>query len=254
MVRTDWLDIANFDDRYTMRFVREYAAPIDRVWHAVTTEELNLWLYPVSRIDARRGGLASFTWGQPEHTPDRYKITKFDPPHLIRFASIDDQNRVDRRAYLEFRLEAIGSGTRLTFVQGLSAVPEEERIDDADLPKDAAFPGGADTPWRPGFVAGFHLNMDALGVWTERQWSAEKTRTEIEKQIQAANDGRYVAIADDWAYGAGSPTWVKLVAVYYDYLERFLPSRHGVPPEDPAGYAGLARDLALRAEATGALG
>ena len=246
MARTDWLDIANFDDRFTMRFIREYVASIDRVWQAVTTEELNLWLYPVSRIDARRGGLASFTWGQPEHTPDRYKITRFDPPRLIRFASVDDQDRVDRRAYLEFRLEAIGSGTRFTFVQGLSAVPEEDRIDDAGLTKDAAFPGGPDTPWRPGFVAGFHLNMDALGAWIEFAWSEEKTRAEVEKQIRAANAGKSVAIADDWAYGAGSPSWEKLVGVYYDYLERFLPSQRGIPPEDPAGYVGLARDLANR--------
>lgn len=252
MARTDWLDIANFDDRYTMRFVREYGASIDRVWRAVTTEELNLWLYPVSRIDARRGGFVSFTWGQPEHTPDRYKITKFEPPNLIRFASIDATDRVDHRTYLEFRLEPMGagthSGTRLTFTQRLSAVPEADRVDDDDLPKDAAFPGGPDAPWRPGTVAGFHLNMDALGVWTSFDWSEDKIRGEIDGAIRAADDGRAPETADDWAYGAGSPRWQQLVAVYYDYLARFLPSRRGVPPEDPAGYRGLAWDLANREE------
>ena len=44
-------DISNFDDRYTMRFVRRYAANVELVWRAVTGDELNIWLYPVTRVE-----------------------------------------------------------------------------------------------------------------------------------------------------------------------------------------------------------
>lgn len=253
------LDVATFDTRYTMRFVRCFPVPIERVWHAVTSEELNIWLYPVTRVDLRLGGRASFTWGQPEHEPQICKITKLKPPELIRFASTDKAGRVDHKGYMQFELAAVEEGTRFTFIQKMSPVPEGERVAaDAALPKDAALPGGPDTPWRPGFVAGFHLNMDALGVWVGKDWTPEQTHAEVERRIASVDDkddevdGEGYWLADELAYGAGSPRWTQLVEVYYDYIRAFLPTRNGRSPQDLSTYPGLAADLASRRDSVSA--
>jgi uncharacterized protein YndB with AHSA1/START domain len=246
----DRLDVATFDNRYTMRFGRYFPVPIERVWHAVTSEELNIWLYPVTRVDLKLGGRASFTWGQPEHAPQICKITKLKPPELIRFATTDKAGRVDHKGYLQFELEPSGGGTRFTFIDKVSPVPEAERVaSDQEFPKDAAFPGGADAPWRPGFVAGFHLNMDALGICVAMVWTPERIQDEVERRISSVNgevDGEGYWLADELAYAHGSPRWTQLVDVYYDYIRRFLPSRNGRAPEDLSTYPGLAADLASR--------
>ena len=49
---SDPSDLASFDSRYTMRFVRVFPQPIERVWEAVTrAEQLDVWLMPVTEID-----------------------------------------------------------------------------------------------------------------------------------------------------------------------------------------------------------
>lgn len=250
------LDVATFDNRYTMRFVRYFPVPIERVWHAVTSEELNIWLYPITRVDLKLGGRASFTWGQPEDEPQIFKITKLKPPELIRFATTDKAGRVNHKGYLQFELERSGRGTRFTFIDKVSPVPEAQRVArDVQLPKDAAFPGGPDAPWRPGFVAGFHLNMEALGIWLSMDWTPERIRDEVERRISSVNDkvdGEGYWLADELAYAGGTPRWTQLVEVYYDYIRRFLPSRNGRAPEDPSTYPGLAADLESRQDSVSA--
>ena len=237
-------DIGVFDDRWTLRFVRRFSAGIDRVWRAVSSDELNIWLYPVSRVDLRLGGTARFTWGQPEDAAQNFKITKLDPPRLIRFASTDRGGRVDHVGFIQFELQADGDGTLFTFIQRLR--PSESQV--AGDATDATLPGGTDTAWRPGMLAGFHLNMAALGAWVRTTLDPATLAAEITRRIDLTNDGRYVDIqsADELAYAEGSPSWNELVEVYFDYVELYLPARNGRRPKDPATYPGLTADLAAR--------
>ncbi|HEX4906097.1 MAG TPA: hypothetical protein VFU93_11650 [Acidimicrobiales bacterium] len=68
--------------------------------------------------------------------------------------------------------DSMGDGTRLVFTQsfrlGESTEPDAENRDDpgADLP------GGPDTPWRPGFVQGFHRMLDHLPLYLEGEFTA----------------------------------------------------------------------------------
>ena len=49
-------DMAQFDDRWTVRYVRMLAAPVARVWDAVTqSEQLNVRLVPVAGVEAKPG-------------------------------------------------------------------------------------------------------------------------------------------------------------------------------------------------------
>ena len=53
--------LAVFVDRTTMRHERTYPHGIESVWDTVTTsEQLNVWLLPVSKVDRRLGGRCSF--------------------------------------------------------------------------------------------------------------------------------------------------------------------------------------------------
>lgn len=54
--------LGEFEDRCTIRYVRFYPVEVARVWKAVTTsEQLNVWLYPMSRVEPRMGGRCSFS-------------------------------------------------------------------------------------------------------------------------------------------------------------------------------------------------
>ena len=202
-------DISNFDDRYTMRFVRLYAANVELVWRAVTGDELNIWLYPFTRVELKLGGRATFTWGQPDTNPQVFKVTKLEACQVIRIAITDASGRVDHKSFMQFDLEQDGEGTLCMITQRMSRVPESERVpDSATTSRDAAHPGGPDTPWLPGFVAGFHLNMDALRAWLTgdgAKWSKEKISTEVQKLIDFVNDGQPPERADEIAYETGSP-------------------------------------------------
>ncbi|MEM7365340.1 MAG: SRPBCC domain-containing protein [Pseudomonadota bacterium] len=246
----DHFDIANFDDRYTMRFVRRYDASVERVWRAVTSDELNIWLYPVTRVELKVGGRATFTWGQAEDNPQVFKVTKLETCQVIRFASTDTTGRVDHRGFMQFNLEPDGEGTLFTFTQRMSRLPESERVPQSDaIPKDAAQPGGPDNPFKPGFVAGFHLNMDALGAWLTgdgADWSDDQISSEAQKLIDFVNDGQPPERADEIAYETGSPRWQLLVEVYFDHLTAYLPNEKGVSQKNPEHYIGLSADIASR--------
>src|SRR5690349_13853162 len=108
--------LATFDDRLTMRHVREYPHPIERVWDAVTmTEHLDVWLLPASQVERREGGKCSFSWGGPVDQSVPGTVSIFDPPNRVRY--LDDDG-----SYIQFDLESLGEvRTRLTFLQHFPA-------------------------------------------------------------------------------------------------------------------------------------
>jgi uncharacterized protein YndB with AHSA1/START domain len=185
-------DLATFDHRLAMRHVRVYPHPIERVFEAVTTAgHLNAWMLPGCIVERHLGGAWSFTFANPD--PKRIvtgTIIAWQPPTLVDYGG------------MRFELEPTDGGTKLTFIHSFS--PEyRDPIRDLNDPGDT-LPGGPDTPWKPGFVAGWHLMLNDLDA--------------------------YLGCRTFHPYEAGivDPAWVALCKVYEDYIREKIPG--GAPP------------------------
>jgi len=105
----------------------EIAHPPDKVWAALTTAEgLSAWFGNEARIDLRPGGSAWMRWSQGE-TADM-RVERVEEPAVFGFTwHIYGLPEGDpRRTYVEFTLEPVASGTRLTVVEtGFAQLPED---------------------------------------------------------------------------------------------------------------------------------
>jgi uncharacterized protein YndB with AHSA1/START domain len=114
-----------FPDR--IERVVEIAHPPAEVWTALTTAEgLGTWFGNQAKIDLRPGGSAQLIW-TGGHTADM-RIERVEEPTVFGFTwpiyglPADDP----RRTYVEFTLEPVGAGTRLTVVEtGFAQLPED---------------------------------------------------------------------------------------------------------------------------------
>jgi uncharacterized protein YndB with AHSA1/START domain len=105
----------------------EIAHPPAKVWAAITTAEgLGTWFGNTATIDLRPGGAAEMTWTGGHKAEMR--IERVEEPTVFAFTwGIDGLPADDpRRTYVEFTLEPVGSGTRLTVVEsGFAQLPED---------------------------------------------------------------------------------------------------------------------------------
>jgi uncharacterized protein YndB with AHSA1/START domain len=90
----------------------------DKVWAALTTAEgLGAWFGNEATIDLRPGGSAQMKWAEG-HIADM-RVERVEEPTVFAFTwhiyglPEDDP----RRTYVEFTLEPVGAGTRLTVVE-----------------------------------------------------------------------------------------------------------------------------------------
>ena len=105
----------------------EVAHPPARVWAALTTAEgLGAWFGNEATIDLRPGGSARMTWTNGFAVDMR--VERVEEPTVCGFTwqiyglPEDDP----RRTYVEFTLEPVGSGTRLTVVEsGFAQLPPD---------------------------------------------------------------------------------------------------------------------------------
>ena len=105
----------------------EIAHPPARVWAALTTAEgLSAWFGQQAAIDLRPGGSASMKWDSG-HTADM-RVERVEEPGVFGFTwhifglPEDDP----RRTYVEFTLEPVGAGTRLTVIEsGFAQLPDD---------------------------------------------------------------------------------------------------------------------------------
>ena len=105
----------------------EIAHPPARVWAALTTAEgLGAWFGNEATIDLRPGGSARMSWTNG-FTVDM-RVERVEEPTVFGFTwqiyglPEDDP----RRTYVEFTLEPVGSGTRLTVVEsGFAQLPAD---------------------------------------------------------------------------------------------------------------------------------
>jgi uncharacterized protein YndB with AHSA1/START domain len=107
--------------------VVEIGHPPAKVWAALTTAEgLGTWFGNKASIDLRPGGAAQMTW-TGGHTADM-RIERVEEPSVFGFTwhiyGLPDDD--PRRTYVEFTLEPVGAGTRLTVVEsGFAQLPED---------------------------------------------------------------------------------------------------------------------------------
>jgi uncharacterized protein YndB with AHSA1/START domain len=106
----------------------EIAHPPAKVWAALTTAEaLGTWFGDKgATIDLRPGGSAQMTWTSG-HQADM-RIERVEEPRVFGFTwhisglPADDP----RRTYVEFTLEPVAAGTRLTVVEsGFAQLPDD---------------------------------------------------------------------------------------------------------------------------------
>jgi uncharacterized protein YndB with AHSA1/START domain len=114
-----------FPDR--IERVIEIAHPPAKVWAALTTAEgLGTWFGDKASIDLRPGGSAQMTFGGG-HTANM-RVERVEEPAVFGFTwhiyGLPDDD--PRRTYVEFTLEPVGAGTRLTMVEtGFAQLPDD---------------------------------------------------------------------------------------------------------------------------------
>jgi uncharacterized protein YndB with AHSA1/START domain len=118
-------DIMGFPDRIERTL--ELAHPPVKVWAALTTAEgLGTWFGNEATIDLRPGGSGQLSWTSGDKA--NLRVERVEEPTVFGFTwhiyglPADDP----RRTYVEFTLEPVGAGTRLTVVEsGFAQLPED---------------------------------------------------------------------------------------------------------------------------------
>ena len=106
----------------------EIAHPPAKVWAALTTAEgLAAWFGHKATIDLRPGGSAQMSWDDGNAADMR--VERVEEPRVFGYTwhiyglPEDDP----RRTYVEFTLEPVGAGTRLTVVEsGFAQLPHDD--------------------------------------------------------------------------------------------------------------------------------
>jgi uncharacterized protein YndB with AHSA1/START domain len=96
----------------------EIAHPPAKVWAALTTAEgLGAWFGNKASIDLRPGGAAEMTWDHGHKAEMR--VERVEEPTVFGYTwhiyGLPDED--PRRTYVEFTLDPVGAGTRLTVVE-----------------------------------------------------------------------------------------------------------------------------------------
>jgi uncharacterized protein YndB with AHSA1/START domain len=194
-------ELGQFVDRYTMRYERFYPHPVDRVWRALTSADaLDAWMMPINHVEARAGGPFSFSFGGPDETAFGGTIGDFRENEVVDY-------KFDNGSSMRFVLEAVPGGTKLAFIHSFQPAEQFESFPDdpgGDLP------GGPDTPWRPGFQAGFHLCLDNLGSWLA---TGHPTVEETTEDVRRGQRGDH------------DPRWLELCEVYRGHTKERIPAR-----------------------------
>jgi uncharacterized protein YndB with AHSA1/START domain len=108
----------------------EIGRPPAAVWTALTTADgLGAWFGDRATIDLRPGGAGQLTWDHG-HSAD-LRVERVDEPRVFGFTwriyGLPDDD--PRRTYVEFTLEPVGAGTRLTVVEsGFAQLSDEAHV------------------------------------------------------------------------------------------------------------------------------
>jgi len=221
-------ELARFIDRFTMEYVRTYPHPIERVWRAIIEpEEFGVWFIK-GRLDPRVGG--RFWFGD-----DGFQgaVQAIEPPRLLRLG--DDKNDT-----FQYELTEVAGGTRMRFIHHIPAGgPYDEKPDqtgdgETSWDRGGDLPGGLDTPWRPGFVGGFHDMHDRLadfldGVPVGSRLPPTEMSTFVKKWATVApgmNDLTEKQRTERMLVHRalrGRERWIELIGAYREHIKATIP-------------------------------
>jgi len=218
--------LARFIDRWTMEYVRTYPHPIERVWRAITDPaELARWFIPPTTWNLAVGGDYRF-----HNDGFSGKVAAFEPPTLLRF-----DNAAGDGGYFEYQLEPAAGGTRMRFVNHFA-----RGADYAETPDDLGgdLPAGPGTPWKPGFVGGWHEFWDALadfldGVPTGSRLPATDMSVLVDAWVQEVEVSYGMSPKLGVRIRSGlrrKERWNELNKIYRDHIKATFPRADG-PPE-----------------------
>jgi uncharacterized protein YndB with AHSA1/START domain len=138
MTREELGTIERHGDRYTLRLSRVIAAPLDRVWRAISDpDEIVKWLLAETTNDAEVGGQMKLDWENGDRSGGT--ILAYDPPRLVEYEWDTYPARPARSSVVRFELVEVTGGTQLLLTH-------------RDLSPPAA----------PGTAAGWHSHLDKL--------------------------------------------------------------------------------------------
>ena len=105
----------------------EIAHPPAKVWAALTTAEgLGTWFGDQATIDLRPGGSAQMMWTSGDRAAMRIERVEEQTVFGFTWQIYGLPEGDPRRTYVEFTLEPVGAGTRLTVVEsGFAQLPED---------------------------------------------------------------------------------------------------------------------------------
>ncbi len=76
------VELAEFVDRDTVRFVPNYPHPVSRVWATLTQpEQIRVWWVPFTTLEMCNGG--RYAIETPSGNSFTGTLTEFDPPKVI---------------------------------------------------------------------------------------------------------------------------------------------------------------------------
>lgn len=145
-------ELGEFVDSLTLEFRRTYPCSRQVLWSALI-DDASAWfaVRPVT-IEAFTGGTGTFG---PKDAPVRSAIVaECIANEVLAFHHPD----VPEGGALRFELNERDHGTELVFTQRFRPGGTFQ----AGTREGTDFPAGTELPWRPGFVAGFHLMFDNL--------------------------------------------------------------------------------------------
>jgi uncharacterized protein YndB with AHSA1/START domain len=149
---------------WRLRFTRELAHPVDRVWRAVTeADHLNAWFPMRIRGDWVVGG--PLTFADPEGRGPEFtgQVLACQPPSLLEFSWGPDVLRLE--------LQAHGAGTRLTLLDTFEELGKAARdaagwhvcLDLLAVHLDGTGTAVRWTEVHPGYVAAFGPDASSVG-------------------------------------------------------------------------------------------
>ena len=126
---------------------------------------------PEIKVERRLGGACGFGWGGPADALPSATVTVWEPPTTVQYTHDDG-------SFMRFDLAGDAAATTLRFTMHFLPAPENAPVLDdpgGDLP------GGLDTAWRPGFLAGYHHMVDRLDDFLRGGWTRADNERELER-------------------------------------------------------------------------
>jgi uncharacterized protein YndB with AHSA1/START domain len=123
------MEVTMSDAGSAVRRSTQLSDPPEAVWGAITgSAELAAWFGASAEVDARPGGAVRFRW--PDGGERRGIVEAVDAPHRFAFrwraiTRTPGGVRVEEVSRVEFLLEPVGAGTRLTVTEEPGMLPTE---------------------------------------------------------------------------------------------------------------------------------